>query len=70
MSYEDIKRRSEKRRQIITSHRATDYEEAEKWDLEFWQKLSPEDRLSALPAILEDIKKVEDGKQKHSRQAL
>lgn len=68
MKYEEIIRRSEERRRIITTHRSTNYEEAERWDLEFWQKLSPEDRLSALPAILEDIKKVEDGKLGHGRQ--
>jgi hypothetical protein len=30
-------------------------EEAEAWDLDFWQKAGPEARLSALVAIHEDV---------------
>lgn len=43
----------------IVTNRATSHEEAEMWDLEFWQMMSPEDRLSALVAIRRDIDLVE-----------
>ncbi|MBN1356549.1 hypothetical protein JXA40_09850 [bacterium] len=43
----------------MTGHRAPHHDDAERWDLEFWQALSPEDRLSALVHIHEDIRKVQ-----------
>jgi len=54
-----IKERSAERRKKIVAHRAANFADAEKWDLEFWQNRSPEDRLSALVAIHEDVAKVE-----------
>jgi hypothetical protein len=53
-----IKERSEERRKRIIAHRATDFEAAEKWDLDFWQKQTPQQRLSALVSIRKDILKV------------
>lgn len=53
-----IKERSKRRTKRIVANRARNFEEAEKWDLEFWQKQSPQTRLSALVAIIEDIKQV------------
>jgi len=50
--------RSRLRRARITAHRSHGFDEAEQWDLEFWQKQSPEDRLSALVAIHRDVAKV------------
>jgi hypothetical protein len=41
------------------AHRATGHEDAEDWDLAFWQSQSPEQRLSALVAIRRDIELVE-----------
>ena len=58
-----LKERSELRRTKIRSHRSSSHAEAEKWDLEFWQEQTPEDRLSALVAILQDIEKVESSKK-------
>ena len=55
----DIETRSAFRKKRIVSHRAKDFADAERWDLLFWQNQSPQDRLSALVAIREDIKKVE-----------
>ncbi len=54
----EIKKRSAQRRKRIVANRAANYEEAEKWDLEFWQSQTPQQRLSALVAIRRDILKV------------
>jgi len=43
----------------MVAHRAPNFKEAEKWDLEFWQNQTPEQRLSALVAIRKDVIKVE-----------
>jgi hypothetical protein len=40
-------------------HVASSFEDAEAWDLEFWQKMTPEERLSALMAIRRDVETVE-----------
>jgi hypothetical protein len=53
-----IKERSAERRKRIVGHVAHSHEEAEAWDLEFWQSQTPQERLSALAAIHEDIAKV------------
>lgn len=46
----------------MVGHRATSHEDAERWDLEFWQSLTPEERLSALVAIRRDVELVEAGR--------
>ena len=53
-----IKERAAERRKRIVGHVAHSHEEAEEWDLEFWQSQSPQERLSALVAIHRDIEKV------------
>lgn len=58
-----IKQRSELRKERIVAYRALNFTDAERWDLEFWQKQSPEMRLSALVAIRNDIKKIKRSKQ-------
>ena len=50
-----LKERSADRRIRIVTNRATSHEEAEAWDLDYWQRLGPEARLSALVAIREDV---------------
>jgi hypothetical protein len=50
--------RSAARRRRIVAHRTASYAEADRWDLEFWQRQTPEARLSALVAIREDIQRV------------
>ncbi|MBN1903311.1 hypothetical protein JW926_18475 [Candidatus Sumerlaeota bacterium] len=37
---------------------ANDFQEAEDWDLEFWLRQTPEDRLSAFAALRKDVEKV------------
>jgi hypothetical protein len=53
-----LKERSAVRRSRIVAHRAANFEEAEAWDLDFWQSQSPEQRLSAFLAIRRDVDKV------------
>jgi hypothetical protein len=50
-------------------HRAANFEEAEAWDLEFWQGQCPEQRLSALVAIRRDVDKVMKGRLSNERAA-
>ena len=57
-----IQERSAARRKRIVAHRAANFQDAEKWDLDFWQNQTPEQRLSALVAIRKDIAKVEKGR--------
>jgi hypothetical protein len=56
MSFEE---RSQERRKRMVVHVATSFEDAEAWDLDFWQKMTPEERLSALVAIRRDVELVE-----------
>lgn len=42
----------------MVGYRAADFEAAEQWDLDFWQKQTPQQRLSALVSIRKDILKV------------
>ena len=53
-----MRERARQRRKRIVTHLATDHEDAERWDLEYWQGKSPQERLSALVAIREDIEKI------------
>jgi hypothetical protein len=50
-----FKRRSARRRRIMVVHRAKDFADAERWDLEFWQSQTPETRLSALVELREGL---------------
>ena len=56
-----IKKRSKERRKRMVAYRAANFEAAEQWDLDFWQKQTPQQRLSALVAIRKDISKVKRG---------
>jgi hypothetical protein len=46
----------------MVANRAVSFEEAEAWDLDFWQSQSPEQRLSAFVAIRRDVDKVMEGR--------
>ena len=50
-----LEERSVERRRRMVANLAHSPEEAEAWDLEFWQKAGPDARLSALVAIHEDV---------------
>lgn len=64
MDAEAIRQRAEERRCRIVAHLATSYADAERWDLDYWQARTPQERLSALVAIHEDIAKVGRGRSK------
>lgn len=53
-----LRERSARRRRRIVANRTTSFADADKWDLEFWQRQTPEARLSALVAIRADIRRV------------
>jgi hypothetical protein len=55
--------RSRRRSERLLAHRASGHADAEAWDLELWQSLSPEDRLSALVAIRRDVEAVAAGRK-------
>jgi len=46
----------------MEAHRTRSPADAEAWDLDFWQRRSPDERLSALVAIYRDIARVEAAK--------
>jgi hypothetical protein len=58
-----LEERTAARRKRMKSHRAKNFADAERWDLLFWQELSPEDRLSAFVALRNDVKKVQEAKR-------
>jgi hypothetical protein len=57
-----IEERSAERRKRIVGNRAKSFAEAEEWDLQFWQSLTPGQRLSALVDLRDDIAKVLEAK--------
>lgn len=50
--------RAAARRKRIVAHRTKSFDAADRWDLEFWQRQTPEVRLSALVAIRDDIRRI------------
>lgn len=59
-----IKERSIQRKKKIVANRAKSFRDAENWDLDFWQNQTPEERLSTLVAIRNDVMKVLDSREK------
>lgn len=57
-----LEERSAQRRQRMETNRASSPEEAEVWDLDFWQDAGPQARLSALVAIREEVALVQTAK--------
>ena len=58
-----MEERSRERRERMVVHRATSFDDAAAWDLEFWQSQSPEERLSALVALRRDVELVEAARE-------
>lgn len=50
-----LEERSAERSRRMVANTANSPEEAEAWDLDYWQEAGPERRLSALVAIHEDL---------------
>lgn len=63
-----LEERSAERRKRIVAHVAASFADAERWDLEYWQSRTPEERLSALVAIRRDVEAVEAGKRDEARE--
>ena len=59
-----LKERAARRRRTIVANRAANFKEAEDWDLDFWQSLTPEQRLSVLVDIHRDVEKVEQARSR------
>ena len=64
---EGIEERSRQRRKRLVAHVASDFADAEAWDLDFWQKMTPEERLSALVAIRHEVEVVEVARGRAAR---
>ncbi|HVT45933.1 MAG TPA: hypothetical protein VMT00_16270 [Thermoanaerobaculia bacterium] len=58
-----LEHRSRGRRERIVTNRTTSFAEAERWDLDFWQSMTPEALLSALVAIRRDVEQVEESRR-------
>ena len=56
-------KRAAERRAKMTGNQAQSFQEAEDWDLEFWQKQTPQARLSALVAIHRDVAAIQKAKK-------
>lgn len=50
--------RAAERRLRIVGHRAQSFEAAERWDLDFWQSCTPQERLSAFADLRRDVELV------------
>ncbi|MDM8517969.1 hypothetical protein QUF76_17365 [Desulfobacterales bacterium HSG16] len=59
----EISERTKNRQKKMVANLAADFQEAEEWDLDFWQKQTPQQRLSALVAIRNDILKVSKARE-------
>ncbi len=55
LDHSALSARAAERRHRMTVHIAADWNDAEDWDLEFWQRQGPEARLSALVALRNDL---------------
>lgn len=64
-----VRQRAEERKKRMVTHRSANFAEAEDWDLAYWQAKTPQERLSALQDILEDVKKVEKAKADYEQQS-
>ena len=51
----------------MVANLASGPDEAEEWDLGFWQDAGPDARLSALVAIHEDVALVEDARSRANK---
>lgn len=54
-----MKERSAERRKRMVGNIARNFKEAEEWDLDFWQSLTPQQRLSALPGMHREVEMIE-----------
>jgi len=62
-SENSLEERSAQRRARIVANRAHGFDEAERWDLDYWQSRTPQERLSALVHIRRDVELVQAAKR-------
>jgi len=53
-----LRERAEERRRRMVVHRASAFDDAERWDLEHWKSRTPEQRLEAFMALRRDVELV------------
>lgn len=64
-----LEERARIRKMRMAFHRAASFDDAERWDLEYWQSVTPEERLEAYMAIRREValvqasRKSDDAKQ-------
>jgi len=58
-----LKERARERRKRIVAHVAHSHEEAEAWDLAYWQSLTSRQRMVALEALKQDAEKIKRGRR-------
>ena len=58
-----LEERSRRRRERLVANRTSSYADAEAWDLDFWQRQTPQARLSALVAIRREVEMVEAARE-------
>ncbi len=61
------KQRAEERKGRIVAHRAENFDDAEQWDLDYWQSKTPQERLSALVDIRNDIEAVNQSRRAYEQ---
>ena len=61
-----LEERSRRRFETMETHRTTSFSEADQWDLEYWQRRTPEERLSAFVALRREVEMVEAAKREAS----
>ena len=66
LSKASLAERGRLRRLKIQTYQARNYQDAEDWDLKYWQSQGPEGRLNAYMAIRDDIEKVNQAKNAYS----
>ena len=59
-----LKERARERTKRMVAHKSHGFDEAEAWDLTYWLQQTPQQRLSALVAIRNDVAKVESAREK------
>lgn len=64
----DLTQRAAQRRKRIVAYRASGFSDADRWDLEYWQRQGPAARLSALVAIHADVRHVQRARAITGRQ--
>jgi len=58
-----FKERTRQRRRRIVAHVAHSHEEAEAWDLAYWQSLTSRQRMAALESLKRDAETIKRGRR-------